>query len=281
MSDPKDYLEKFNLSGKNALITGGAGLLGVEHAKAILIANGNVVLWDLNSAQLSNESTKLANEFGKERVFALVVDVTNEAKISTALKQLIAKDIEIDILINNVAANPKYSSSDSQNDFSRLENFRLDDWNKEISVGLTSAFLCSKIIGSRMAARRNGVILNIASDLSVIAPDQRLYEVDTAPPERQPVKPVTYSVIKAGLVGLTKYLATYWNKEGIRVNSLSPGGVYDNQPEEFVKKVSSLIPMGRMANSDEYQSAVQFLCSDASSYMTGQNIIIDGGRSVW
>ena len=132
-----------------------------------------------------------------------------------------------------------------------------------------------------MAKRRKGIILNIASDLSVIAPDQRLYKVASLEPELQPVKPVTYSVIKAGLVGLTKYLATYWNEDGIRVNSLSPGGIYDGQPEEFVKKLSSLIPMGRMANRDEYQSAVQFLCSNASSYMTGQNIVIDGGRSVW
>jgi NAD(P)-dependent dehydrogenase (short-subunit alcohol dehydrogenase family) len=281
VENPSAFFGKYDLSGRNALITGGAGLLGVEHARAILSANGNVVLWDLNSSQLSGVSTKLKNEFGKERVLPLVVDVTDENQISTGLKKLIEEDIEIDILINNVAANPKYSSFNSQNNFSRLENFRLDDWNKEISIGLTSAFLCSKVIGSRMALRGQGVILNIASDLSVIAPDQRLYEVNSLSTAHQPVKPVTYSVIKAGLVGLTKYLATYWNEEGIRVNSLSPGGVYDNQPEEFVKKIASLIPMGRMANRDEYQSAVQFLCSDASSYMTGQNIVIDGGRSVW
>jgi NAD(P)-dependent dehydrogenase (short-subunit alcohol dehydrogenase family) len=132
-----------------------------------------------------------------------------------------------------------------------------------------------------MAKRRKGIILNIASDLSVIAPDQRLYRVASLATEIQPVKPVTYSVIKAGLVGMTRYLATYWNEEGIRVNSLSPGGIYDNQPEEFVRKVSNLVPLGRMANRDEYQSAVQFLCSDASTYMTGQNIVIDGGRSIW
>jgi NAD(P)-dependent dehydrogenase (short-subunit alcohol dehydrogenase family) len=281
MKNTEGFLEKFNLTGKTALITGGAGLLGFEHAIAILSANGNVVLWDLDSKQLSDKATELANEFGKERVLIALVDVTDEIQISDGVNKLIGKGIEIDILINNVAANPKYSSSHSQGNFSRLENFRLEDWNKEISVGLTSAFLCSKIIGSRMAERKNGVILNIASDLSVIAPDQRLYEIDSSPLNLQPVKPVTYSVIKAGLVGLTKYLATYWNKEGIRVNSLSPGGVYDDQPEEFVKKILNLIPMGRMAHSYEYQSAVQFLCSDASSYMTGQNVVMDGGRSVW
>lgn len=281
MNMPKSFLQKFNLSGKTALITGGAGLLGVEHAKAILLANGSVILWDLDSELLLTESTKLANEFSPERVFTSVVDVTDELQISEEFEKLGHLNREIDILINNVATNPKYSLNGSKREFSRLENFQVDDWNKEISIGLTSAFLCSKIIGTRMATRRKGVILNISSDLSVIAPDQRLYILDSLAPDIQPVKPVTYSVIKAGLVGLTMYLATYWNEEGVRVNALSPGGVYDNQPEEFVKKLSRLIPMGRMASRDEYQSAVQFLCSDASSYMTGQNIIIDGGRSVW
>ena len=126
-----------------------------------------------------------------------------------------------------------------------------------------------------------GVILNIASDLSVISPDQRLYHKNGISQDMQPVKPVTYSVIKAGLIGLTKYLATYWTASNIRCNALSPGGVYNGQPEEFVKKLSALIPLGRMASADEYRSAVQFLCSDASSYMNGQNIVIDGGRSTW
>ena len=224
---------------------------------------------------------KLINEFGAKRIFADVIDVTDENQIADGLRKFTDKDIEISTLINNVAANPKYSKKDSHNESSRLENFSLEDWNKEISIGLTSAFLCSKFICTRMAERRKGVILNIASDLSVIAPDQRLYRIDSLPKDLQPVKPVTYSVIKAGLVGLTKYLSTYLNEEGIRVNSLSPGGVYDDQPEEFLEKISNLIPMGRMANREEYQSAVQFLCSDASSYMTGQNLVIDGGRTVW
>ena len=128
---------------------------------------------------------------------------------------------------------------------------------------------------------KGGIILNIASDLSVFSPDQRLYRKTELPDDRQPVKPVTYSVIKTGLVGLTRYLATYWADRGVRSNALSPGGVFNEQGEDFVNRLSSLIPLGRMAKRDEYRSAVQFLCSEASSYMNGQNIIMDGGRSSW
>jgi NAD(P)-dependent dehydrogenase (short-subunit alcohol dehydrogenase family) len=125
------------------------------------------------------------------------------------------------------------------------------------------------------------VILNIASDLSVFSPDQRLYRRDGVTDDLQPVKPVTYSVIKAGLVGLTRYLATYWADRGVRSNALSPGGIFNGQSEQFVTRLTSLIPMGRMATPDEYRAAVQFLCSDASAYLNGQNIVMDGGRSVW
>ena len=150
-----------------------------------------------------------------------------------------------------------------------------------LAVGLTGAFLCSQVFGTWMAGNGGGVILNIASDLSVIAPDQRLYRKDGLPEAEQPVKPVTYSVIKTGLIGLTRYLATYWAEQGVRVNALSPGGVYVGQPPEFVARLAALIPLGRMAERDEYTAAVQFLCSDASRYMTGQNIVMDGGRSAW
>ena len=131
-----------------------------------------------------------------------------------------------------------------------------------------------------MASNNGGVILNIASDLSIFAPDQRLYHKDGLPENQQPVKPVTYPVIKTALLGLTRYLATYWADKGIRVNALSPGGVYTSQSDAFVAKLSNLIPLGRMARADEYRAVVQFLCSEASSYMTGQNIVMDGGRSV-
>jgi NAD(P)-dependent dehydrogenase (short-subunit alcohol dehydrogenase family) len=148
-------------------------------------------------------------------------------------------------------------------------------------VGLTGSFLCSQVIGGEMARRGRGVIVNVASDLALIGPDQRLYRQPGLPDELQPVKPVTYSVVKSGLLGLTRYLATYWATSGVRVNAISPGGVYTDQPDDFVQRLSNLIPLGRMARMDEYAGAILFLCSDASSYMTGANLIVDGGRTAW
>ncbi len=196
-----------------------------------------------------------------------------------ALDAAVARHGGVHVLVNNAAIDAKVAT-DGLVEASRLEAFDLGRWEREVAVGLTGAFLCSQAFGTHMATHGGGVILNVASDLSVIAPDQRLYAKPGLPPERQPVKPVTYSVIKAGLVGLTRYLATYWAADGVRANAISPGGVYAGQPDEFVTRLSGLIPLGRMARVDEYRSAIQFLCSDASSYLTGHNLVIDGGRSV-
>ena len=274
-------LQNFDLNGKWALITGGAGLLGEEHAIALLEVGANIVLWDIDKENLIKVGNNLTRDFSEKSIVTSVVDISKEAEVNNACKELESQGITISILINNASINPKYSSENNKTVFSRVENLSLDDWNHQISVGLTGAFICSKYFGTKMAANNSGVILNISSDLSVIAPDQRLYKLSGVMDNSQPVKPITYSVIKSGLVGMTKYLATYWSTNGVRVNALSPGGVYEDQPDEFVKKISNLVPLGRMAKSNEYRSAVQFLCSDASSYMTGQNIVIDGGRSVW
>lgn len=270
---------KFDLSGKTALITGAAGLLGREHAAALLESGAAVVLTDISDASLVAARTALAGHADAARIKTVVMDVSSRASISEVAQKLAAENVRIDVLVNNAAIDPKVNA-EAIVETSRLENFPLEQWDLQVSVGLTGAFLCSQVFGNLMAADgKGGVILNIASDLSVFAPDQRLYRKDGLTPEQQPVKPVTYSVIKAGLIGLTRYLATYWADVGVRSNALSPGGVYNGQGDEFVTRLTSLIPLGRMAKADEYRAAVQFLCSDASAYMNGQNIVMDGGRS--
>ena len=274
--------EKFDLAGKTALITGAAGLLGMEHAAALLESGAKVVLTDISEASLNAACCRLAQQFDKARIQTQVMDVSQPESIQTVAKTLWQANVHIDILINNAAIDPKVKGEQAVLETSRLENFPLDQWNLQIAVGLTGAMLCSQVFGAAMAKDgKDGVILNIASDLSVFSPDQRLYRRENLPEDLQPVKPVTYSVIKAGLVGLTRYLATYWADRGVRCNALSPGGVFNGQGEEFVHRLSSLIPLGRMARHDEYRAAVQFLCSNASSYMNGQNVVMDGGRSVW
>lgn len=269
----------FRLDGRVAVITGGAGLLGYQHAVTIAELGGLPVLLDINAEGLAANVARLAAESGCEAL-PLVVDITDLEALQEACAAILERHGKIDILINNAARNPKVESSDGK-DFSRLENFPWEQWQLDLDVGLGGAFNCAKVFGSRMAAQGGGVIVNIASDLGVIAPDQRLYRVDGKAAEEQPVKPVTYSVVKHGLIGLTKYLATYWCEQGVRCNALSPGGVYAGQNEVFLGKLSQLIPLGRMARVDEYRGALAFLCSDASSYMNGTNLVVDGGRSTW
>ncbi len=274
--------EKFQLTGKAALITGAAGLLGVEHAAALLESGATVVLTDIDEAGLASAVASLSRDADAARILARPMDVSRPDAIRAVARELAASGRRVDILVNNAAIDPKLRGEHGVTEASRLENFPLDQWDLQLAVGLTGAFLCSQVFGAAMAGDgRGGVILNIASDLSAFSPDQRLYRKEGLAEELQPVKPVTYSVIKAGLIGLTRYLATYWANRGVRANALSPGGVFDGQGEEFVQRLSSLIPLGRMASRDEYRAAVQFLCSDASAYLNGQNIVMDGGRSVW
>ncbi len=280
-AEARSVRDRFDLGGRVAIITGGAGLLGTRHAEAIAELGGTPVLLDVNAARLEAATVGLRERFGvPARGFA--ADITDPEAMRGVLDAVLTEFGRIDILVNNAARNPQVgAASDATQHWSRLENFPLAEWNGDIAIGLTGALVCSQVFGAEMARRKSGVILNIASDLGVIAPDQRIYRQPGLPDEAQPVKPVTYSVVKHGLIGLTRYLATYWAESGVRVNALSPGGVYTGQDEAFVARLTNLIPLGRMAEADEYQAAVAFLVSDASSYMTGANISIDGGRTTW
>ncbi|MBF0590410.1 MAG: SDR family oxidoreductase [Magnetococcales bacterium] len=277
--DESRGMERFNLHNKTVVITGGGGLLGLQHGMAMAEVGANVVLWDINKARLEQVAEEIKAEYASEVVTA-TVDITDDGAIQAAVTDLISRFGRISVLVNNAANDPKMTAEGGVN-LSRLENFPIEVWQQDITVGLTGAFLCARAIGTHMAEAGGGVIINIASDLGLIAPDQRLYRKAGLPEDQQPVKPVTYSVVKSGLIGMTRYLATYWADKGVRCNALAPGGIRTDQPEEFIDKLAGLIPMGRMAEREEYRGAVQFLASEASSYMNGSVLSMDGGRTCW
>ena len=273
----------FDLTGRTVLITGGCGQLGMQHAEAILEFGGEVVLADIVSEEeqekvVTHLKQKYDDPIWKPEISSVYMDVTDKVSIQTAVD----KYVKIDVLINNAGIDPKVEDGlDWKNKFEHLE---LDLWNEMLNVTLTGTFLCSQVVVNKMLSTglespyctRGGVILNIASDLSVISPDQRIYK------DENKVKPASYGVAKAGVVNLTKYMATYFARKNIRVNSLSPGGVKNEKvSEDFSYEISKLIPMNRMALPHEFKGAVVFLCSEASSFVNGHNLVIDGGRTVW
>lgn len=270
---------KDSLNEKIAIITGGSGFLGQQHCLALLEKGAIVFNFDL----LPIEILKL-DEFVPyiDNFYNITCDITNEKNVEQAFQQVIGHKGKIDILINNASIDHKVPSNLSENkiDF-RFENFNFASWQNEIAVGLNGAVYCCKYAAKNMIKNRSGIIINISSDLGVIAPDQRIYKKNGQPNEVKYFKPFSYSVIKHGLIGLTKYLSTYLADFGIRVNTLSPGSISNYQDPEFLHNLENNIPLRRLASVNEYKGAIQFLASDASSYMTGQNLIIDGGRSTW
>ena len=274
-------LEKlFRLDGKIIVITGATGLLGRKHAEAVACYGGTPILLDLSQQIVDDFANELNAKYKVDSV-GFEIDITNEKMIKGNVEELIKRFGKIDGLVNNAANNPKVEDSKKVN-FSRLENFPLNIWSDDITVGLTGSFLCAKHYGFAISKNTNGgSIVNISSDLGLIAPDQRLYAKDGIDNDKQNVKPVTYSVVKTGLIGLTRYLATYWADKNVRCNAICPGGVENGQPDDFLKEVNKRIPMGRMANTDEYQGTLLWMLSDASSYLNGAIVPIEGGRTTW
>ena len=270
----------FSLEGKVIVITGASGLLGRKHAEAVAAYGGHPVLLDLSVDAVVSMADDLSKQFGVN-ASGYQVDITDEARIEENVQQLLDKYGRFDGLVNNAANNPKVEGSSEKN-FSRLENFPVDIWNQDVAVGLTGAFLCAKHYGYEIAKNKDGgSIVNISSDLGLMAPDQRLYAQEGLPEEQQPVKPVTYSVVKTGMIGLTRYLATYWAEKNVRCNAMCPGGVENGQPDGFLTEVSSRIPKNRLAQVVEYQGTLLWMLSDASSYLNGAIIPVEGGRTAW
>jgi NAD(P)-dependent dehydrogenase (short-subunit alcohol dehydrogenase family) len=272
----------FDLTGKVALITGAGGLLGPKHAEAIIEYGGLAIITDWHEDRAIDKSTELNAKYGAGSAIPYYMDVTDKNSINVVLDDLEIKGINVDILINNAAKDPKVKKGEGNlTPDSRFESMTEEYWEEGTSAAIKGTFLCSQAVGNRMLKNGGGVILNVSSDLGVIAPDQRIYRKEGVADDMQNVKPITYSAAKWAIIGMTKYLGVYFADKGIRVNAISPTGVFNNHPEEFVKKLSNIIPMGRMADINEYKGAIVFLCSDASSYMTGENVVIDGGKSVW
>lgn len=274
-------LDKFLISNRIVIITGGAGLLGKNHAEAVLDGKGIPILLDISQEALQNAVCELRKKYPDQTIEMFQADITDRASVENVSVNILKKYGHIDGLINNAANNPKVEGNAANMKNIQFENFPISMWMDDIAVGLMGAMVCAQVFGAVMSRQNDGVILNISSDLGIIAPDQRIYRKEGLKQEEQSVKPVTYSVIKHGLLGLTKYIATYWAEKGVRCNALCPAGVYNGQNEEFLKKLTNLIPMGRMADKEEYKATILYMLSSASSYMTGSTIIVDGGRTCW
>lgn len=255
---------------KTVILTGGSGFLGSNLVDILIEKSYQVIVLDI-------KYNKIFNKYNSSDKFEFInIDITDENAVCDLFNKFTSEKKKVDVLINNAAINP--SNVDTAENFNRLEDFNLDQWNLELNVGLTGAYLLSKYFGQIIKESDDGVILNVSSDLGILAPDQRIYSNGDS--NKKIVKPITYSVIKAGLIGLTKYLSTYW-MPNLRSIAICPGGIENNQNELFISKVTELIPLGRMAKVNEVCDVIEFLISDKSKYMNGCIISVDGGRSAW
>jgi NAD(P)-dependent dehydrogenase (short-subunit alcohol dehydrogenase family) len=263
-------MELFSLQGKTAIVTGALGLIGRRHCEALAEAGANVVVADLNGEQ----AQQFAAELG-ERHLGLSVNVTSKDSLKAALEVILAKYNSIDVLVNNAAINDMFENPELAAEQSAFENYPLSSFQKSLDVNVTGVFLCSQVFGTKMAEQGSGSIINVASTYGMVGPDQSIYRNEAG--EQQFYKSAVYPVTKGAVINFTRFLAAYWGNKGVRVNTLSPGGVENSQDTFFIQNYSAKTLLGRMAKSTDYQGALVFLASDASAYMTGANLVVDGG----
>jgi NAD(P)-dependent dehydrogenase (short-subunit alcohol dehydrogenase family) len=269
----------FDLTGRVAVLTGGAGMLGRQYTRTLLEAGAKVVVADVNADQAAAAANEAVAAVRGEAI-GWGVDVRRKAEVEAMVAAVEDRFGRVDMLINNAAIDPKFDLDVAAKQANTFEDYPLELWQQSLDVNLTGAFLCSQAMGKVMVRQRRGVVVNISSTYGVVAPDQRLYK-HMGEKEQKLFKPAPYAVTKAGIAHLTRYLAAYWGDKGIRVNTLTPGGVFNSQDDEFVTKYSARTPLGRMAEQNEMNGAMLFLVSDASSYMTGANLVVDGGWTAW
>jgi 2-deoxy-D-gluconate 3-dehydrogenase len=269
-------LDKFRMDGRVAIVTGGAGLLGAEFCRTLAEAGASVVVADLDAARAEHVAAGLRAAGGK--AIGLGLDVTQLESVTRAIGQIRADHGRLDVLVNSAALDPKFDAAHHEQAANAFEDYPLEMWNQALAVNLTGMFLCSQAVSRPMLEQGSGVIINICSTYGLVGPDQRIY---AQPGKPRQFKPVYYSVTKAGVLGMTRYLSTYFAGTGLRVNALTPGGVFNDHDDGFVANYSARTVLGRMARRDEMNGALLFLASDASSYMTGSNLIVDGGWTAW
>jgi NAD(P)-dependent dehydrogenase (short-subunit alcohol dehydrogenase family) len=277
---PSTATPGFSLAGRVAVVTGAAGLLGREHCRALADAGALVVASDLSAAACAEVQTQLQSE-GRTTVRGIAADITDPASLAHLRDQVLLTGDRIDVLVNNAALNEKVETAGvGEDNATRFEHFPVERFRQMLEVNVTGTFLTCQLLGAEMARRGSGSIINIASTYGLVAPDQRIYRHRDG--SQTFWKSAGYPASKGAVLAFTRFLAAYWADRGVRVNSLAPGGVGQAaQDPEFVEAYTSRTPLGRMARPDEYRGAIVFLASDASSYMTGANLTVDGGWTAW